>query len=1020
MTKDSAGKEAASAVERPAPLPSARHARQMERRVFARRIIAGGIVVATVILVVAGIILWNFRQSTVATALADLDAFDLLLAAQTERTFENVELVVSGITEDLHADGVGTLADFKRARNGEETFKLLRQKLSGVPQLHLISLVGADGDVINHTRAYPFSPFSVADREYFIALRDHPEVERFITRPVLNRGAGTWSIYLAHRVSAPDGSFLGVVVAAMTLDYFEAFFGDVSPGTGRGINLWRDDGTLLVRYPAIAGSVGKVFDLDDRFRRLVAHGGSALFWTKGNFTPATMAIAERKLRDFPLVVAVGVTEATILKPWYTQAIAVAAGVGILLLALALAAWLFWRQLSAFALVTEARAKASRETEARHALQRAVNRAEQAVRRLRQSEMRFRDIAEVSGDWIWESDMRHRITSVLGDVAFHQETHGISSLGAVGKTRWEMARGNPDKDPHWRAHKADLDAHRPFRNFRFMIAKDEAGELHFRVSGKPVFDETGRFLGYRGTASNETDLVAALRRAERAEMLLREAIDSISEGFAIFDNNDRLVMCNDAYKDLYPESAAYIVPGASFEEILRGGLASGQYSDAVGREEEWLQERLGEHRDLNQAPIEQPLRDGRWAMISERRTTSGGRAGLRIDITALKKVQQSLHESQERLARAQRVANTGSIERDFYADRIEWSDETYRIMGLPCGSVTPTSEMFMALIHPDDRPMMTDRFARHAAGDHAVGVLRYRIIRPDGEVRMIYAESNTVLDKNGKPTRVVAVVKDVTEAEAAAQRQAQLEAQLRHSDKLTALGTLAGGIAHDLNNILVPIQALTKLVMRDLPANSAARADLETVVQASMQARELVRQILAFSRKQDIVKQPVDLVRVVRETLVILRSSIPTTVELVEDFNPVPRIHADAGQLHQVIINLVSNAAHAIGDRIGKIIVGVAPAALKPGEVGVAINLTITDTGCGMDDATTHRIFEPFYTTKPVGEGTGLGLSVVHGIVTGHGGSIEVRSEPGKGSEFIIRLPSCGSTIMTRVAEFAGA
>jgi signal transduction histidine kinase len=193
-----------------------------------------------------------------------------------------------------------------------------------------------------------------------------------------------------------------------------------------------------------------------------------------------------------------------------------------------------------------------------------------------------------------------------------------------------------------------------------------------------------------------------------------------------------------------------------------------------------------------------------------------------------------------------------------------------------------------------------------------------------------------------------------------------------------------------------------------------------VIQASLQARDLVRQILAFSRKQEILKRPVDLVTVTRESLQMLRASVPSTVELVEILQPVPPMLADAGQLHQVIINLVTNAAHAIGERVGRVTIKVALAPPRPGDTAVMILLSVADTGCGMDPKTTQRIFEPFYTTKPVGEGTGLGLSVVHGIVTGHGGTIEVGSEPGKGSEFIVRLPSCDARVVERVDAEATA
>lgn len=992
------------------PIQSAAHRlRRIERAVIARRLIGGVIVIAIISIAIAGIALWKLRQNTIASALAEVDAFDLLLSEQTERTFENVDLVLEGIIDDLHGQGITPDQAFGRFRA-----TLLREKLAGVPQLDGISLVNAKGDVMSLTRVSPVPGINIADRDYFAAMRDHPDLSRMVSKPVLSRTTGAWTIYLARRISAPDGTFLGLVLGAMKLDYFKSFYHGLTPASARGINLWRTDGTLLMRYPFVEGAIGKVFDgLHDQFHRLATTGGSALFWTKGKFTVTTMVIAERKLQDFPLIVAVGVTKRSILASWYPQAIAMAAGIGVLLVSLAFAAWLFLRQLSAFALVTEARARASRATEARQESQRAVERAEHAVKDLRQSEARFRDIAEVSGDWIWESDRDHRMTSVLGDTLFTAERDGVSSAGAIGKTRWELAGADAACDEHWRAHKADLEAHRPFRNFRFRVISPNGQELHFCVSGKPVFDETGRFLGYRGIASNETGLVDALRRAEHAETLLREAIDNISEGFAIYDRDDRLVMCNEAYKEIYRESAAFIVPGATFEEVLRGGVARGQYADAVGREEEWIAERMRDHRELRETPFEQALPDGRWALVSDRRLSDGGRAGLRIDITALKKIQQSLAESEEQLARAQRVANTGSIERDLGSTQVEWSDETFRILGVERGTTAPTLAALIERIHPDDRARMAEMLAQ-SPSMHAGRKLQYRIVRPNGEIRSLYAESDVIPGKDGRPGRIVAVIRDITDAAHAAKRQSELEAQLRHSEKLTALGTLAGGIAHDLNNMLVPIQGLTKLVMRELPVGSAARADLETVIQASLQARDLVRQILAFSRKQEILKRPVDLVSVTREALQMLRASIPSTVELVEAFQPVPPMLADAGQLHQVIINLVSNAAHAIGDRMGRVTVKVAPAPPRPGDSAPGILLSVADTGCGMDPNSTQRIFEPFYTTKPVGEGTGLGLSVVHGIVTGHGGTIEVSSELGKGSEFVIRLPSCDASTNERV------
>ncbi|RMF20203.1 MAG: response regulator, partial [Deltaproteobacteria bacterium] len=239
-------------------------------------------------------------------------------------------------------------------------------------------------------------------------------------------------------------------------------------------------------------------------------------------------------------------------------------------------------------------------------------------------------------------------------------------------------------------------------------------------------------------------------------------------------------------------------------------------------------------------------------------------------------------------------------------------------------------------------------------------------------------------------------------------------QLRQSQKMESLGVLAGGIAHDFNNILGAIIGSTELAIGKVDPESRVHRNLERVLTGANRAKELVRQILAFSRQQSSEAQATDLGAVAEEAMTLARASIPTTIELVRDIEPnCPPVFADGTQLHQIIMNLCTNAYHAIGKGSGTITVGVhseefgedcAEAGVpKPGRY---VHLSVTDTGCGMDEETKSKIFDPFFTTKGVGEGTGLGLSVVHGIVTKSGGAISVDSEPGKGTTFHIYLPVC--------------
>jgi len=215
--------------------------------------------------------------------------------------------------------------------------------------------------------------------------------------------------------------------------------------------------------------------------------------------------------------------------------------------------------------------------------------------------------------------------------------------------------------------------------------------------------------------------------------------------------------------------------------------------------------------------------------------------------------------------------------------------------------------------------------------------------------------------------------------------------------------MAGGLAHELNNILAPVLSLASVALEDFPADSATRQDLELVVIASQRARDLVRQVLAFGRKQAMEKQLIEPATTIRQTLRMMRATVPAAIELVEQLDTVPAILADPDQLQQVVVNLVTNAQQAIGTRSGKITVSLTSE--TGGEDIRVVRLAVADDGCGMDEILAQRIFEPFFTTREADRGSGLGLSVVHGIVTSHGGRIELRTAPGQGSEFAITLPA---------------
>jgi PAS domain S-box-containing protein len=243
---------------------------------------------------------------------------------------------------------------------------------------------------------------------------------------------------------------------------------------------------------------------------------------------------------------------------------------------------------------------------------------------------------------------------------------------------------------------------------------------------------------------------------------------------------------------------------------------------------------------------------------------------------------------------------------------------------------------------------------------------------------------------------------------------ELEEQFRQAQKLEALGTLAGGIAHDFNNILAAIISFAELAKMDNPANRELHDNLDQILKAGNRATSLVRQILWFSRQQKQTRRNLQLRSVLTEALGLIRATLPATIEIEQRVtDPLPDVFADASQLHQVIMNLCANAAHAMRGRHGQLRVELDTATLDDSSIspnlalppGGYVRLTISDTGHGMNEATRKRIFEPFFTTKAPGEGTGLGLAVVHGIIKSHEGDITVQSTPGLGTSFTILLPA---------------
>ena len=375
-----------------------------------------------------------------------------------------------------------------------------------------------------------------------------------------------------------------------------------------------------------------------------------------------------------------------------------------------------------------------------------------------------------------------------------------------------------------------------------------------------------------------------------------------------------------------------------------------------------------------------------------------------------------HRKQEELLAAEAhtriavaAADLGTYNIDLPSRQVQWSMRFKQMLGLP-ETYKPDVDSLPSLIHPDDRARFLSGF-QHWVGapspDRETRSNEFRIIRAnDGAERCVEIRGRVIFNAQGAPARAIGVVADVTEVRAAERERKEAEQRVHHIHKMEALGQLAGGIAHDLNNTLVPILGLSKLAMDDLPANDPIAQHLALIHQSGARARDLVNQILTFSRKEEISRGQVELSAMVRDSLPLLRASIPATIALEERIAAHPIVWANRGQIDQVLTNLVANAAQAIGAGHGTIAIELdidgAPSA--SGDALKMARLSVVDNGPGIDPSARQRLFEPFFTTKRVGEGTGLGLAVVHGIVSNHDGRIEVTSRLGDGARFDVYLP----------------
>jgi PAS domain S-box-containing protein len=380
------------------------------------------------------------------------------------------------------------------------------------------------------------------------------------------------------------------------------------------------------------------------------------------------------------------------------------------------------------------------------------------------------------------------------------------------------------------------------------------------------------------------------------------------------------------------------------------------------------------------------------------------------------------KSEAQLAQAQQIARLGSWEWDIVKNKVSWSDETRRLYGWRAEDGEFSMETCLERVHPGDLQIVKDSLAESVRTRRPF-VCEHRVVLPDGTQRIISGHAEVVVNESGEPIKMIGTAQDVTDLKQTEQALRRSEDRLLQSQKMEAVGRLAGGVAHDFNNILTVIGGYCSMSMQALEKNSPLQKNISEIQNASERAASLTRQLLAFSRKQVLQPRVLQLNDVVNNMEKMLRRLIGEDIELSIAFDSsLGRIKADPGQLEQVIMNLGVNARDAM-PRGGKLTIETSNVVIdqklkfrnRTLDVGEYVLLAITDNGVGMTDEVKAHLFEPFFTTKGIGKGTGLGLATCYGIISQSGGDIHVYSEANCGTTFRIYFPRTDALMEPAVA-----
>ncbi|MCP3876434.1 MAG: PAS domain S-box protein [Desulfobacteraceae bacterium] len=522
-------------------------------------------------------------------------------------------------------------------------------------------------------------------------------------------------------------------------------------------------------------------------------------------------------------------------------------------------------------------------------------------------------------------------------------------------------------------------------------------IYVWLKASPLYDRSGNLVGAIEAIRDITEKKLTEKALQKEKDLLSAILDSNPYGIAMTDHNGQYLYVNPKFTQI----TGYLqkdIP--SKKEWFEKAYPDADYRKIIIKRWENDKIQLGGIEDRE---FKIRCKNGQSKYIEFRSTFLKDQIiSVLTDVTQRKEAEVAQRESEEKLKAILEANPDPMVVYDLDGYPLYLNPAFIRIFGWSLDELKGKTIPFV----PDNQKKRSyEKIKRMYKDDDAVIFFETKRYTKDHQLLDVLLSAAINKNDKGKPTGMVVNLTDITEKKA-------LEIKYKHAQKLESIGILAGGIAHDFNNILFPITGNTEMLLNEFTDESSVRKKLEMIYRGSMRARDLVKQILTFSSQNIDELKRMKIQPIIREALKLIRSSIPTTIKIRQDINAdCDEIKADPTQIHQVMMNLATNAYHAMEDAGGELKVSLKEIKLDEYnaialgmKAGVYACLTVADTGKGMDKDTIKKIFDPFFTTKKTGKGTGMGLSVVHGIVKNMNGTIKVDSGSDKGSEFRIYLP----------------